>query len=204
MSPKLLNILLIILPAVLYYGVFDPMYNPAAAGMGWKPTETIGSLQAKNINYVDALNTINDIQTQSKKLNDDYQALAKATTTNGGVSTTTKLAIMLPDTIDPIKLRNEILSIANRSGVEVSGISVKEDLTFRNPTIGSYAVVITLTSRYLPFKSLIAEYTKSMLFLNLKSMSITKVSEDALKESLILDKNSLNIAVTYQVYYLKQ
>lgn len=197
MSPKLLNIFLILIPVVLYYGFFDPMYtgNP---GFVWTPQASISSLQSENIQYINALNLISDVERQTKTVNTDYTSVAS--------TTIDKAKIMLPDSIDPLKLRAEATSIANKSGVDVEIKDVIVDTKNTSKVTGSYIITLSMKARYPLLKKLVQEFEKSKRFYTVDSLSIKRVDPMGLSDLQLLsfDKDALTIMLNYKVYYLKQ
>ena len=144
MSPKLLNVFLVLIPTVLYYGVISPLYT-GEAGLIWTPESSIATLKAQNVQYANTINQISLVEQGVTTLNKEYASLDQ--------SILDKTAIMLPDTIqDQVKLRNEILNIANKSGVALNGVSLTIDPKNRDQYVGNYIISFTFKARYAVFK----------------------------------------------------
>ncbi len=197
MSPKLLNILLILIPAVLYYGYLDPMYN-GTPGLIWTPESGIMKLKSENVQMKNALLQLSFIETEVKKLNDDYKKVDPLVKQ--------KAEMLLPDSIDSIKLRNEVLSIADNSGVAISALIVMPAITGKmDPNLKYYTVSFGIKSRYSVFKKAIESYEKSTRLFILDSVAIVKAkkSDTQVQSSVVDDSEALDIRVTFKVASLK-
>lgn len=195
MSPKLFNILLVLIPVIVYYGVFDPLYN-GNPGLVWTPESSISGLQAKNVQYTNTYNLISKVGKDIKKINDDYVAIPETTT-----ATVTQ---MLPDEIDPIRLRNEVINIADKTGVPISTVKISEDNRVSVPGVGAYTITFDVKARYSDIKNLLVGYEKNTRFYNIDSLRISRIETKGLspQELLVFDKEALLATVSYKVYYL--
>lgn len=196
MSPKLLNILLILIPVILYYGVFNPLYtgNP---GLIWAPESSIAALQGANVQYSNTMGLVSEVQRGIKKINDDYKVV-EATTTK-------KIEAMLSDKIDSIKLKKEVIAIAEVVGVAVSSVSVREDARFPVPGTGSYLVSFSFKARYPTIKALLQAYERNTRFYTIESLAVNRQDSKGLSETDIKnnDTEALQVIAEYRVYYLK-
>lgn len=196
MSPKLLNILLILIPVMLYYGVFNPLYtgNP---GLIWAPESSIAGLQGANVQYANTISLVSEVQAGIKKINGDYKTV-EATTTK-------KIEAMLSDKIDPIKLKKEVITIAEVKGVAINAVTVRDETRFPISGVGSYLVSFSFKARYPTIKALLQEYERSTRFYTIESLSVTRQELKGLSEIEIKnnDTEALQTQVEYRVYYLK-
>ncbi len=195
MSPKLLNVLLVLAPVMLYNFVYLPLTTGEPSVLV-SPEASISSLQSTRVQYINNLNLISEIQTSLKRINDDYKSVDPASST--------KAELMLPDKIDQLKLRREVINIADAAGVALKDVSVKEDKG-SNAAVGSYLVDFSFVSRYKEAKLLLGEYEKNKRFYTIESLTIKRMDTKSLKSDDIIkiDKDSLTISVTYRVNYLK-
>ncbi len=198
MSPKLLNFLLVLVPVVLYPGYVDPMYN-GGQGLVWTPESNIFVLKAKNLQYANALDQISFVNTEVEKLNKDYLSINK--------DVLEKVGFMLPDSIDSIKIRNEIVSIGNDSGVAISSLSVTEGCKGQILSgLGCYSVSFSVRTHYSVFKLLTENIEKSMRFYIVDSVGIQRRSDnkqDPGSKVAEEDPEMLNINLSLRLYYLK-
>ena len=196
MSPKLLNILLILALVVMYYGLFEPMYT-GQPGIVWSPESSIAELQLKNVQYTNAINLVSAAILGIKKINEDYKAVP--------VATITKVEAMLPDVIDRFKLRNEVISIANNAGVAITGLSIAENGANTNQNIKSYIISFEVKARYALLKKLLQVYENNIRFYTIDSFTIGTADQKGLspEDLLVFDKEALIAKVTYTVSYLK-
>ncbi len=196
MSPKLLNILLLLIPVIFYYGVFNPLYtgNP---GLVWTPESSIAALQASNVQHSNTLSLVSEVQRGIKKINEDYKVV--------DATTIKKFEAMLSDKIDPIKLKKEVITIAETEGVAISGLSVREDVRFPVPGTGSYVISFSIKAKYSTIKSLLQAYETSTRFYTIESFAVRQQELKSLSEADIKnnDKEALQASVEYRVYYLK-
>lgn len=200
MSPKLLNILLILVPVLLYFGYIHPIYT-GEPGLVWTPEKNIFVLRSLNVQYQNSINQISLIQNQMDQLNKDYNAVDE--------ETKKKIGIMLPDTINPIKLRSEVASIADKSGTAITDIVVvpiNSNIRNGNQKLSGYKVSFSTKAHYPVLKSLISNYEKNMRLFILESIAIDKIVKKPGEENKIEvddDDETLTSAITFNVYYLK-
>ena len=197
MSPKLLNVLLLLIPVVMYYGFIEPMItgNP---GMVWTPSNSIKGLQATNVQYINAANIVSTITMDMKKVNKDYLDIS--------TSTIEKVGIMLPDTIDIFKLRKEVVSIADKVGVSIADPAITENPRNTDQSVQSYLITFALKAKYPKIKELLQEYEKNMRFYSVESMTIKIKDKKGLsaEELLSFDSETLDVEISYTVASLKK
>lgn len=195
MSPKLLNVLLVLIPVILYYGVFDPLYT-GNQGLIWTPESSIEALQLKNVQYTSTINLISKVEKDIKKINNNYTSIS--------ATTTTKVTAMLPDEIDPIRLRNEVISIADKAGVSVGGVKINDESRSSLPGTGAYLITFEIKARYKDLKRLLESYERNTRFYNIETLRIARFDTKGLsnQELLLFDKEALQTTVSYKVYYL--
>lgn len=170
------------------------MYN-GGTGLVWAPEANIQVLKSVNVQYEDAFKQINDLDREVKKINTNYENLDPALKD--------KVTMMLPDSIDPVKLRNEVISIANKSNVAISGLKVVETNKTPSANLGVYTVSFSVKSHYPPLKELLAAYERSMRFFVLNNISIDKWTKK--NESTEADDiEMLSSSVAFDVYYLRK
>jgi hypothetical protein len=195
MSPKLLNIVLALIPAILYNFVYLPL-TTGVDSVVMSPKASIRTLQDTNVQYANTLSLLGKIQTDIKKINDDYKSLDPATTS--------KVLIMLPDSIDTLKLRREVIAIADSAGIAIKEVSVKEDKG-NSATLGAYIVEFSVKARYKNVKLLLEEYEKNLRLYTIESLRIARQDTKTLKAEELqnLDRESLMVTIAYKVNYLK-
>lgn len=192
MSPKLLNILLVALPAVLFYGYLMPYYT-GEGGLVWTPEKSIKALQVENVLFSNTLKQTGIIKDAAEKFEKDYNSF--------DAETKLKISTMLPDTIDPVKLRNEVINIAAKSGVAISGLKVEKDPKGEG-NLNFYKVTFGVKTRYATFKTLVESYEKNKRFFLLDTSSISRPKSDDESKTEIQD-DVLDFTITFRVYYMK-
>ncbi len=178
MSPKLFNTLLIISSIVLYFYVVKPLYTGVASGL-WVPEQSVQSLLDSKKQYDATIVGVDAIIRQGKTTLTQYNTFDDATKNT--------MMIMVPTSIDEVKLLSELTKIANDSGFAIEDLSVKDKT-------GEYTVTFVIKTTYPNFKRFIANYEKSMRLLTLKSASFipSKDERDIIK---------FNVELT--TYYMK-
>ncbi|MBP6888729.1 MAG: hypothetical protein KBC21_03420 [Candidatus Pacebacteria bacterium] len=194
MSPKLLNILLVALPSVLYFGYLAPSYT-GEEGLVWTPEKSIKTLQVENVQYANTLSQIDIIKGAAENLNKDYLSFDN--------DVKEKLTTMLPDAVDPVKIRNEVIIIAAKSGMAVEGLKVEKDAK-GDKGINFYKVSFSVRGKYAAFKTLMENYEKNKRFFSLEQAMISRpVLEEKGQEKKDTQEDILDFSVTFRVYYMK-
>lgn len=198
MSPKLFNILLVLTLLVLYFGFLQPMYtgNP---GIIWTPENSIPSLKSQNVLYSNTLNQVELVRTSIEKINTDYKNISP--------ELRSKVTVMLPDTIDPIRLRNEVTTIADKAGLALTGLNVTTDPKNTSKETNSFIVSFSFKGRYPVFKKLMEAFERNLRFYTVESVIIQRQDkkDDSITDPAALadDAEKLFISVVFKVYYLK-
>jgi hypothetical protein len=182
---------------MLYLGVFKPLYL-GQPGIVWTPEFTIGGLQASDVQYQNTINLVEDVKRKMEKINKEYLAV--------GTTTTNRVETMLPDSINPIRLQNEVVSIANAAGVSLQGLTIKEDGKLPVPGTGAYLITFTMKARYPVIKAVLEAYEKNLRVYSTESFNIDRQDPEGLSDLELknFDKEALVAAVSYKVYYLKK
>jgi hypothetical protein len=200
MSPKLLNVLLFLVPLVLYYAYIDPMVS-GTPGLVWTPDHSIPLLQTEYAQNSDALNQMETISLALKNIDKDYKALSD--------DDKEKVMIMLPDDIEQIKIQSEIRAIADATNVPVSAIKISQDSKNSTAGLGAYAISFTINAKYPDIKNFLELYEKSWRFYNLDSISIKQQDPKDLERIggaaavAKFDKEILSMALTSRVFFLR-
>lgn len=198
MSPKLLNILLILTPVILYFGYIDPFYN-GTPGLIWTPDKSIFVLQADNQQQIASLDKVDTFASDVKRVYKSYTEIDP--------DTKLKVETMLPDQIDPIGLQNEVEAIASKKGIALGSIAVKSNAESRNNiTLGAYSVIFDMKAHYSVFKDFMDVYEKNMRYYVLDSVRIKRPDKKKTGDSTKVDQEDdslLLISVVSKVYYLK-
>lgn len=194
MSPKIFSILLVILPVALYYGYINPAYS-GEVGLVWTPEASIILLRSQKVQYENAIAQVDLVENEMTKINKDYLNLDPVIKN--------KVEMMLLDSIDQFKLRNEVTSIANKKGVAISGLKVTEGIRNKNQKIGGYKVAFTVKGNYSTIKKLIEEYEKSTRFFVVDSIAIGRYVKKDDSGIVIDDGETLDATITFEVYYLR-
>ena len=194
MSSKLLSLLLLVVTVALYMLVISPVYS--GEGNIWAPSSGISNLKSLNKQYTSTLVQIDTIERGAEALYKDY--------TNLNPEVLSKMNILLSDSVDQVKLRNEVVTIASRSGLALEELEVKKErLPYKGLDV--YLVTFSLKARYPVFKRFITDIDKNMRFYNLESIILERQPERETEDqrSSLTDKDILNIQVKFRVYQIK-
>lgn len=162
MSPKLINILLIVSSFALYYLVIGPLWT--GVGPIWSPSQGISTLMNLEKQYKDTANNADDLARQGEKLKSQYKAVSD--------ETKQKMSIMVPQQIDKVRLLSEIDNIANQSGIALSNVSAV-DVVNVDKLKGSYNVSFGVKTTYTKFKEFMRNYENSLRLFTLESVNFT-------------------------------
>lgn len=190
MSPNLLNVLLVLIPAVLWFGYIDPKYT-GEEGLVWGPEKSIKALQGEYVQYVDALSQIDGLQMKADKILKDYKVVPE--------EEKEKIQHLLPSDIDSVKLRSEVINIAAKSGIALSDLKVDQDPKDK----GAYLVSFSVSSHYQQFKELVEQFEKSTRFFIVDKVAIQKPELEETSKTNIQDAEALSITLTFKVYTKK-
>jgi hypothetical protein len=178
MSPKLLNSLLIVSSLVMYFYVIDPLYT-GADGVFWTPGANVKSLLAEESRYDATSNGVQKIVNDANTLNKQYKVFDdKAKNT---------MMIMVPSSVNEIKLLSELTEIANTAGFALEDVSVKDKTN-------QYDINFSVKTTYARFKTFITLYEKSMRLLTLNSVSFIPTKDDL---------EPVKFSVQLTTYYMK-
>lgn len=179
MSPKLFNILLIISSIVIYSYVIKPLYTGEDTGF-WTPKESVQSLLLSKKQYVATINGIDEIKQEAKKIEKEYSVFDDTVKNN--------MIIMVPDSINEVKLLSELTKIANDVGFAIEGLSVKDKS-------GEFSINFVIKTTYPKFKDFIARYEKSKRLLTLDSVAFTPVEDE---------QEPIKFQITMTTYYMNK
>lgn len=182
MSPKLLNTLLILASVVLYYVVMGPLWS--GNGNVWAPEKPISKLIDDQKQYDSAVSKAEELFTQGKELKTQYA--------NVGDATKEKMLQMVPQSIDPPRLLNEVMNISYKSNVGLTGLNYT-DVGSVDALRGAYEISFGLKTTYTRFKEIMRNFDTSLRLYTLQSVSFSAPGDDGL----------ITFQVRLRTYYLK-
>ena len=183
MSKSLLKLLLAVGSFAIYYIIIDPLYT--GVGSVWQPEQSVQNLRNLNSQYEETLSQANSLYNQAENLRTQYSGISD--------DAKQKMKLMVPDSVDPVRLLNEVNNIANQSGLALRDLGYISN----PPTIGNYGmytVSFTVKTTYSKFKDLMRNYETSLRLFTVKNVSFSIPQKD---ESLI------DFQVKLETYYLK-
>ena len=183
MSKNLLYLLLIVASAALYFLAIKPLYT--GVGGVIQPEQSVQSLRLLNSQYDDTLSQAGSLVSQAKTLSAQYDRITN--------EDKIKMSIMVPDSIDKVRLLNEVRAIGQDAGFALTDLSSGEGLSSQNGK-GTASVSFSVRTTYPQFKVLMNNFEKSMRLFSIDSVSFNAAEKEG-------------DLTTYQVrlltYYLK-
>lgn len=185
MSPKLLIVLLLLSSGVMYYLLISPLYT--GSGDLWSPQEG-GVLQLiqKKAQYEKAINDADNIIKQANELKNDY---AKVTNEDKE-----KLRLMIPETIDRVRLLSEMSNMTNMIGLTVKDMAVSESLKPTASSLGVYTISFNFSTSYPHFKELVRKFETNLRLFRLESASFNPSEKES---------DPISFKLRFSTFYMK-
>ena len=183
MSKNLLNVLLIISSFAICYLVIIPLYSGASDLLPIKMG--ISDLSNKNSQYDQAIKQVNDATLKISQLQTGYMSFPN--------DVKQMMNIMVPDSIEPVRLMSEVNSIANKSGLMLQDVSASKD-TSPSSYADKYSVSFSVSTTYDLFKALMAKYETSLRLFNIDAVSFSAPQKDG---------DLINFQVKLSTFYIK-
>lgn len=183
MSKNLINLLLATASFALYYLVIGPLYS--GTGSVWQPAEGITQLQQKNDDYGNTLAQAGSLVQQANSLRSQYTGIPDATKQN--------MKLMVPDSVDPVRLVSEITNIGIQTGLTLDDVTYAAGQNVSD-TYGSYRVSFTVKTTYSKFKELMHNVETSLRLLAIQNVTFTIPDKDT---------GLMSFQVTLETYYMK-
>lgn len=166
MSKTLLNLLLITLSLAFYFVVISPIYF-GGGNLYTVPTgQSIISLREFNKEDDKALNQLEEGLAKITSLKNSYSSIPQ--------DTQDRLNIMIPDSIDGVRLVSEVNSMVVANGLTAENISyTKEGEDKKLPGVGIYSVSFSTKCSYANLKLLLDKFENSMRLFSVQSVSFS-------------------------------
>ncbi len=140
-----------------------PLYSGEDVGV-WAPENNVKSLIQQREDYTKTIEGVNTIIAQAKNITKQYEGIDD--------ETRRKLSIMIPDSINEIKLYAELTRIGAQANLPLEAIGLKDK------GLGEYTVSLTVKTTYTNFKKFISYYEKSMRLFTLESVFFAPAREE--------------------------
>ncbi len=183
MSPKLLNILLLVASFALYYLLIGPLWS--GTGSVWSPGQGITELRNLEAQYRETVSQAADLFNKGKELRAQYESIDDMTKQ--------KMGQMVPASIDAVRLLSEVGNIANRSGIAPTNLSYNEGVLV-DKLRGTYDISFTVKTSYPKFKEFMRNYETSLRLFTLQSVSFSAPENP---------DDLISFQVKLRTYYLK-
>jgi hypothetical protein len=168
MTPKLLNILLLALSWFLYSYVVNPLYSGTPSFL-FEQGQSFKNLVQKRNAYDKTTEEVKKLILQSSAAKNFYENISETDRKN--------ILVMVPISVNDIKLMSELTDIGLRSGVPIENMGIKDK------GAGVYSVSFSVVTTYTNFKRVIAIWEKNMRLFTLESVTFTpgKTEEEPIK-----------------------
>jgi hypothetical protein len=162
MSKSLLNLLLIVTIAAAYYLVINPLYT--GSGGVWQPAQSVQSLRELDTQYDVTLAQADTLYSEAQTLQAQYA--------NVSDDQKQKMSVMVPDSVDKIRLLDEVSGIAAQAGLTFENLAYSEG-TVAPSGLGSAGISFTVKTTYPKFKELMDDFEKSLRLYSIQSVSFS-------------------------------
>jgi hypothetical protein len=170
MSKTLINLFLVVATFATYYLVIGPLYS--GSGSVWHPEKSVKSLMDLDKQYKEAIVQTQEISAKAKQLQEDY---AKITPEDRA-----RMSVMVPASIDKVRLLDEVDSIAKDAGLTIGNMSYADGAP--QASRGSATISFSVKTTYPKLKELIRAYESSLHLFALKGLSFNVSDKDELTE----------------------
>jgi hypothetical protein len=162
MSKNLLSLLLAVATFAVYYLLIGPLYK--GSGGVWQPAENVKSLSALNDQYTETLSQADSLYSQAETLRQQYTRISN--------DQKDQMKIMVPDSIDKVRLLSEVSTLLLQSGFAPNDLAYTEAPATANPR-GMAGISFTVKTNYPKFKELMDTFEKSMRLFSIQGVSFT-------------------------------
>jgi restriction endonuclease S subunit len=183
MSPLLFRTLLILIPVVLYYEIISPLYS--GGGTLYSPERSITELRDLSSQYDATLAQADSLAQQAEKLQSQYNHISD--------DTKQKLAVMIPENIDPVRLIDEIDFILKKAGFTSLDIGYTDTGSLDKGRTG-YTISFSVKGNYTKFKDLLNTLEKSLRTFSVQAISFSSPDNPT---------DLTNFQVRMETYYMK-
>lgn len=165
MSKNLLTLLLAVASFAVYYLAVGPIYN--GTGGVWQPSASIQSLKVLNKQYDETLSQADTLLGQADQLRAQYMGLTE--------EQKSVMKIMVPDSIDKVRLLSEVSNVLLKSGFAPNDLSFADGVS--SSSRGASAISFSVRTTYPKFKELMDDFEKSMRLFSVQSISFSSDKE---------------------------
>ncbi len=183
MSKNLLNVLLLISSFAVYYLLIHPVYS--GTGGVWQPAESVTALQALSGQYDETLKQAETLTAQAETLKSQYMRISD--------EQKQKMEIMVPDSIDKIRLLSEADGMIKQSGLVPDALSYSEGSS-NAAGRGSASLSFNIKATYPKFKELMDSIEKSMRLYSIQGVTFNAPGKEG-------DLTSFQVKL--ETYYIK-
>lgn len=182
MSKKLLNIFLLLATAVMYFMFISPLYK--GTGGVFSLGEGIKTLSTTKAEYDVALAEADNIIEDARQKLEGYRKITE--------EEKRKMMIMVPQSVDTIRLLHELDRLSVTTGLAFDSLSVAE-LSKSSNGVGSIGVSINVKTTYSQFKRFTEVLERSMRLFSIKSVTFTAPETEG---------DLISFGVMLETYYL--
>jgi hypothetical protein len=167
MSKNLLSLLLAIASFAVYYLIIGPVYK--GTGGIWQPEASIQSLKELNKQYDETLMQAEGLLGQAEQLQSQYSRISD--------DQKSIMRVMVPDSIDKVRLLSEVSNILLQSGFSPRELSYSDGSTVGGR--GSASLSFSVRTTYPKFKELMDTFEKSMRLFSIQNVTFSASQKES-------------------------
>lgn len=151
----------------------------------WQPALSTTSLQKVNMQYDETLKQADAIISQADELKAQYARVSN--------DQKAKMAIMVPDSIDKVRLLSEVKNIEKQTGFSLGELAYSDGNTLSNGR-GAAGISFSVKTTYPKFKELMDTFEKSLRLYSIQSISFNVPEKEG---------DPISYQVKLETYYIK-
>lgn len=182
MSKKLLNILLLLVAFVTYYIFIGPLYS--GTGGVFSFGEGVKTLKNKRAEYDSALVEARKLVADAGGKMEAYNKISS--------EEKKKISIMVPESVDTLRLLHEISMLSITSGMPFTNLAVSDAVPTSNGK-GVITINLSVKTTYSRFKEFMKVIESSMRLLAVRSVTFSAPETDG---------EPVTFSVILETYYL--
>ncbi len=195
MSKSIANLFLIIIITALYIFVINPLQKGDGTIVGLD--KSISELSFQRNDLINNQEQVKNLTDKASKYESEYEILKKVEL-GKSESAEQSLLAMIPKSVDPVRVEEEVSRILINRGFSLDSISYSQNGQTINNRYGSYNIIFTTKGDYKRFKDLINDFETSKRIYVIKSVSFSSPSVLDSKAST----DSMPFQVKLETYYM--
>ena len=164
--------------------VISPLYS--GGGQLYVPDTNIKASRELISQYTSALSQADTLIKQANDLKGDYDSFDEATKAT--------LYTMLPTSINPVLLSDELTELIKTTNLETDGISQRVTVSSMYPDLGAYDLSFSVNGTYDDFKRVLRILQSSLRMYDIQAVSFTPAEKEG---------ETTKMQISFKTYFLK-